>query len=138
MSPATAATLSSPLDEVESAIARHSGRAFGFFRDMRLDSHFQPIYSLAHRRIVGHEALLRAYSAIDRPVGPLQALAAASSDDERVFADRLCRALHLHNYPSQNSIPFSCNATKTDIAYGLAYCASTYNSISFCSHLFCE
>lgn len=92
------AKLGHPLDDITRAIIPEAGRAIGRFRDLRLDSHFQPIYSLAHSRIVGHEALLRARAADGSPVAPLQALASARDDEERVFADRLCRALHLFNY----------------------------------------
>lgn len=96
--PESSATFCTPLDEVEYAISQRAGRAIGHFRGLRLDSHFQPIYSLAHRRIVGHEALLRAQTADGSPIAPPRALASACDDEDRVFADRLCRALHLHNY----------------------------------------
>jgi EAL domain-containing protein (putative c-di-GMP-specific phosphodiesterase class I) len=88
----------SPLDEVERAISIEAGRALGRFRNLRFDSGFQPIYSLPHSRIVGHEALLRATRSDGTALSPLQALAAAQNDAELVFADRLCRALHLCNY----------------------------------------
>ncbi|WP_232219856.1 EAL domain-containing protein [Pseudogulbenkiania sp. MAI-1] len=87
-----------PLDDITRAIFSEAGRAIGRFRDLCLDSHFQPIYSLAHSRIVGHEALLRASAADGSPIPPLQALGCARDDEERVFVDRLCRALHLANY----------------------------------------
>ncbi|GAB3630281.1 diguanylate phosphodiesterase [Pandoraea terrae] len=73
-------------------------RAVGHFRGLRLRSHFQPIYSPAHRRIVGHEALLRATDGGGAAVPPPQAFSTAQNDSELVFLDRLCRALHLHNY----------------------------------------
>jgi EAL domain-containing protein (putative c-di-GMP-specific phosphodiesterase class I) len=88
----------SALGEIESVITSERGYAFGHFRGMRMGSNFQPIYSLAHSRIVGHEALLRASTAAGAAVPPQRALGLACDEEERVFADRLCRALHLHNY----------------------------------------
>lgn len=96
--PLSSSGLCLPLGDITRSILPESGRAIGRFRELSLDSHFQPIYSLAHSRIVGHEALLRARQSDGSPVGPLQALASARGDEERVFLDRLCRALHLANY----------------------------------------
>lgn len=92
-----------PLHDVEQAVATESGRTIGYFRGMRLDSAFQPIFSLPHSRIVGHEALLRATGADGMPVTPPQALGAARGDAEQVFADRLSRAIHVQNYRDSGS-----------------------------------
>ncbi|WP_051711018.1 EAL domain-containing protein [Andreprevotia chitinilytica] len=97
-SPKPSSRAPAPLKEVERVISQETGRAIGHFRGLRLDSAFQPIYSLPHQRIVGHEALLRATNASGNPVPPPVALASAQSAQEEVFADRLCRALHLRNY----------------------------------------
>ncbi|SCK14107.1 EAL domain-containing protein [Vogesella sp. LIG4] len=57
-----------------------------------LDSHFQPIYSLAHRRTVGMEALLRA-SENGEMLGPLQVYERYIRRDERVALDlAVCEA----------------------------------------------
>ncbi|WP_062193658.1 sensor domain-containing phosphodiesterase [Caldimonas taiwanensis] len=66
-----------------------------------LHSHFQPIYSLSHHRAVGHEALLRAVDAQGRAVAPPSVLAAATSPDDLVHLDRLCRLLHVANFSAQ-------------------------------------
>lgn len=64
-----------------------------------LSSHFQPIFSLSHRRPVGHEALMRARDNDQRSVSPLQVLDSVSHDFEQLLElDRLCRALHLANF----------------------------------------
>ncbi|MBA3696775.1 MAG: EAL domain-containing protein [Methylotenera sp.] len=76
-------------------------RAYGYFGGKRLDSAFQPIYSLAHRRIVGHEGLLRASKLGGKNIPPLQVFmgeAGHIGDVQSVFLDRLCRTIHLHNY----------------------------------------
>lgn len=87
------------LDEVQRAIAVVVGRAYGYFKETIIDSAFQPIYSIPHRRIVGHEGLLRATTAQEcLPISPMDVLDSADNDSQSVFLDRLCRAIHMHNY----------------------------------------
>ncbi|AKJ30317.1 EAL domain-containing protein [Caldimonas brevitalea] len=69
--------------------------------DLRFSTHFQPIYSLSHRRAVGHEALLRAQDGAGNPVSPLQVLASAAALGELLEVDRVCRWLHANNFASQ-------------------------------------
>lgn len=87
------------LEDIRRAIAIVVGRAYGYFNETVIDSVFQPIYSIPHRRIVGHEGLLRATTAQEcLPVSPLDVLKDAESIDQSVMLDRLCRVVHLHNY----------------------------------------
>jgi len=63
---------------------------------VRLASHFQPIYSLTHNRVVGHEALLRARdSATDQAIAPLDLFARCADGDELIRLDRAARRQHL-------------------------------------------
>ena len=64
----------------------------------RLASHFQPIFSLSHRRAVGHEALLRATNVQGKPVAPVEVLSSYRSFDELLHVDRTCRWLHASNF----------------------------------------
>src|SRR5712672_3188241 len=67
--------------------------------ELNLSSHFQPIYSLAHRRPVGYEGLIRAVdSASGRRVHPLELFSKAPQGEERIRLDRQCRALHVRNF----------------------------------------
>lgn len=92
--------LRASLGEVQRAVSMIDGRVYGRFKNMLLGSAFQPIYSVPHRRIVGHEGLLRAtLNSVNTP--PLQILDSVADTSESVFLDRLCRTLHLHNYPMQ-------------------------------------
>ena len=89
------------LENIKQSISTKGGRAYGYFAEKRLDSVFQPIYSLAHRRIVGHEGLLRATKLKGKNVPPIQVFngdGSYISDVQSVFLDRLCRTIHLHNY----------------------------------------
>jgi EAL domain-containing protein (putative c-di-GMP-specific phosphodiesterase class I) len=93
--------LRASLDEIQQAMSFSSGRAFGQFKNARIGSVYQPIYSISHRRIVGPEGLLRA-SVKDKAVTPLCLLNNVADTAESVFLDRLCRALHVHNYPAES------------------------------------
>ena len=68
------------------------------FAGCRLASHFQPIYSLAHRQAVAYEGLVRASDAEGRPVAPLALFAMAPRGERRIELDRLCRRLHVENF----------------------------------------
>jgi len=72
------------------------------FGDVTISSHFQPIFSLSHRRIVGHEALMRGHGTDGAPVSPLELLSRANRDYPTLLhLDRLARATHLHNFAAQ-------------------------------------
>src|SRR5690349_24826077 len=66
--------------------------------EFRLTSHFQPIFSLAHRRPVGYEGLIRATSSRGRSVTPYELFSKATQVEARVRLDRQCRALHVRNF----------------------------------------
>ena len=70
----------------------------GQFRNLALHSHFQPIVSLAHRRVVGHEGLLRPRDAEDQPLAPDKLFDSLESDDDIVYLDRLARNIHVRNF----------------------------------------
>lgn len=76
------------------------GHAVESYRDFRLRSAFQPIVSLSHRRVVGYEALLRAAGPDGAPVAPPAVFATTVDGRETVALDRLCRALHVRNFPA--------------------------------------
>lgn len=61
-------------------------------------SHFQPIYSLAHRRLIGVEGLLRAQDIQGRPVPPLELFSPHVPLGQRAALDRHARALHVAHY----------------------------------------
>ncbi len=68
------------------------------FRGLHLRSAFQPIVSLSHRRIVGHEALLRAATTAGEAITPPVVFGMADDIRETVMLDRLCRSLHVRNF----------------------------------------
>lgn len=64
------------------------------FGAVDLASAFQPIYSFSHRRLVGHEALLRATDGDGRPIAPPQLFAACTDLAQLRALDRAARLGH--------------------------------------------
>ncbi|SFB86220.1 EAL domain, c-di-GMP-specific phosphodiesterase class I (or its enzymatically inactive variant) [Marinospirillum celere] len=72
-------------------------------QSMRINSHFQPIVSLTHRRVVGYEALLRATYDNNQPCSPVEAFNLAQLENRIQQFDRQCIANHLNNFAQLNS-----------------------------------
>lgn len=70
--------------------------------DLVLRSVFQPIVSVRGRRVVGHEALLRAESADGDSLTAAEVFLHPQSPEKLVYLDRLCRTLHALNYLQQS------------------------------------
>ena len=70
----------------------------GKFRDFRVASAFQPIFSLSHKNPVGYEALCRPSNADGVAVSPLALFAQVKDESDNVLLDRLCRAVHVRNF----------------------------------------
>lgn len=85
------------LDLCQAEGGQHIARHASFV----LHSHFQPIYSFAHRRVVGHEGLMRAWSDAGKVLSPYTVFASARSESELVTLDRLSRLLHTRNFVTQ-------------------------------------
>lgn len=86
-------------DEAADLVLREEdGRTVGVFGNLLLRSHFQPIFSLAHQRIVGFEALLRAADGDGRAYGPLEVFGGVTDQADTMLLDRLCRATHMRNF----------------------------------------
>ncbi|MDA8382042.1 MAG: EAL domain-containing protein [Betaproteobacteria bacterium] len=90
-------TLAQP-DATEGGTFLVDGRHTGWFGGYSIGSAFQPIFSLAHRRAVGFEGLLRAREGAGAPVPPEQVFRSSGSEGERVRLDRLCRTVHVRNF----------------------------------------
>ncbi len=71
------------------------------YRQLKLTSHFQPIFSISHRRPVGFEGLIRSQNQQGEGLSPLELLAIPESSQDNLSLDRLCRRLHMHNFSRQ-------------------------------------
>ncbi|MBF0285901.1 MAG: EAL domain-containing protein [Magnetococcales bacterium] len=87
---------------VVAPVMRHGARSWTRFQDYALSSVFQPIFSLAHRRVVGYEALLRANDGQGRAVPPLALFETAHHAGVSTPLDRAARTLHVENFAAQN------------------------------------
>jgi EAL domain-containing protein (putative c-di-GMP-specific phosphodiesterase class I) len=67
-----------------------------------LRSAFQPVLSIAHKRIVGYEALLRATDANGQAVTPDELFSAAHSFNSALTLEQLTRCVHFSNFAQQN------------------------------------
>ncbi|MFC0350033.1 EAL domain-containing protein [Undibacterium danionis] len=79
------------------------GRVTARFFNARLSSVFQPIRSSDNLNLLGHEAFVRTFSVNDQGLSILKLLEHATTDDESVELDRLCRLLHVINFFRQTS-----------------------------------
>lgn len=87
------------LDRIESATdCDAQGVVRGCFGAVRLESRFQPIFSLPHQRAVGYEALMRPSLPGGEPLSPPAVFGGAREISEAVRLDRLCRNLHVRNF----------------------------------------
>jgi EAL domain-containing protein (putative c-di-GMP-specific phosphodiesterase class I) len=92
------ALLSAQFDDLLARIESDGDAAVAWHAGLRYSSHYQPIYSLSHGRVVGHEALLRAHDAEGRPVPPPRVFDVGGSFPELLVRDRLARLLHVSNH----------------------------------------
>lgn len=68
------------------------------YQGLALKTALQPIFSLSHKRVVGYEALIRAFDNDNSSVLPMHLFELAATDAENLLLDRLCRYLHISNY----------------------------------------
>ena len=92
-------------DRIDAALRSDADHTFAAFGTLKLDSHFQPIFSLAHQRVIGFEALLRATDHEGRSRTPLEVFGAVHSRADTILLDRLCRSVHLHNFVQHGTAP---------------------------------
>jgi EAL domain-containing protein (putative c-di-GMP-specific phosphodiesterase class I) len=89
--------MTGPIGRMIEQATRMSGAGLYDFNGCTLTSAFQPIYCAAECRPIGYEALVRASDANGNGVRPAE-LFASAKDEEVVFLDWACRALHLRNF----------------------------------------
>ena len=79
-------------------VEKIDGRLTGYVDNLKLYSAYQPIFSLAHKRIVGYEALLRARKTDGSWTSPAPLFEQKKSTFDLIFLDRLSRYIHVHNF----------------------------------------
>lgn len=86
------------LEGVEKATVATPDSVIGQFRNLVLHSHFQPIISLVHHRVVGYEGLVRPRDPAGQAVAPDVLFDSVGTDEDVVFLDRLARNIHVRNF----------------------------------------
>lgn len=94
-------TMPCDLAGIQTMLVSESGRTFGNYGEARVTSCFQPVFSLAHGRAVGFEALLRARDAKDNAVAPVVMFDQSEDFDEILLLDRLSCMVHVNNFLQQ-------------------------------------
>jgi EAL domain-containing protein (putative c-di-GMP-specific phosphodiesterase class I) len=93
------------LEYVQSLIVSKNNQAVGRYGQTSITSQYQPIFSLAHSRIVGHEALIRAFDNRGHAIPTHEVLGYPRNFNESLLLDRLSRTLHIQNFLNQGSNP---------------------------------
>ncbi len=86
------------LEGIERATIASPDGVIGRFQNLLLHSHFQPVISLVHHRVVGYEGLVRPRDDAGQPIPPNALFDRLASDDDTVFLDRLARNIHVSNF----------------------------------------
>jgi EAL domain-containing protein (putative c-di-GMP-specific phosphodiesterase class I) len=86
------------VDFIDRLSSRINGQTYGVFKGCRLSSAYQPIFSLAHKRIVGYEALVRAEDHQRKTIRADVLFRQEICISDIVLLDRLCRYIHINNF----------------------------------------
>jgi len=90
-----------PFDQADPAPIAEDRQVTGEFSGLTLQSVFQPIFSPAHGRAVGYEALVRAQGPGNLPVSPVDLFQMPKNANEDCLLDCVCRSVHLSNFIAQ-------------------------------------
>lgn len=90
--------MSDSLLKIERSIRESDGFLTARFAQYTLFSLFQPIYSFAHKRLVGCEGLTRCVDKTGRLIPPGRLFGSTKSIQDTIHLDRLMRALHVGNF----------------------------------------
>jgi EAL domain-containing protein (putative c-di-GMP-specific phosphodiesterase class I) len=86
---------------VDNSILKNDDSFFNF-NNFTITTHFQPIFSLSHKKIIGHEALMRG-TCFNKQVSPLEIINSVKDDYSSTLAlDRLAISTHLKNFTNQS------------------------------------
>lgn len=88
------------LERATALVSKGAGWVDAPFDSLTLTSHFQPILSVAQRKVVGYEGLLLAHNASGQTIRPETLFGMAADPAENLYLDLLSRALHLRNFPA--------------------------------------
>jgi EAL domain-containing protein (putative c-di-GMP-specific phosphodiesterase class I) len=89
-------------DLTVSQIVKHTrvdnGKTFGIFNAHYLSTSLQPVFSIAHKSVVGYEALVRS----EYSVNLADLFSPKQGESSFILLDRLCRYIHVRNFLTLN------------------------------------
>lgn len=83
---------------IDSLLTQGSAGWSASYQGLTLKTALQPIFSISHKRVIGYEALVRAFDTDCASVLPVHLFQLPTDAAENLFLDRLCRHLHVQNY----------------------------------------
>lgn len=87
---------------IQQTTEQHHSFLNGKIDDLTLFTALQPIFSIAHKRVVGYEALLRVQNAKKEWISPAPLFEKSQDPFSGVHLDRLCRYIHVNNFLNMN------------------------------------
>ncbi len=96
MTPPLTPASTNDLQRILELLETSDSQTVGHFAGLTLRSHFQPIFSISHNRMIGCEGLMRPTDGDGNAVAPLVALGREAS--HVMTMDRLASAVHAHNF----------------------------------------
>lgn len=84
-------------EDISASLGFYNGSHCARYDEYRLFSAFQPIYSIAHKRIVGLEGLLRGVDAEGSLIPPWKLFNQIDKDNV-LLLDKLCQVVHVDNF----------------------------------------
>jgi len=86
------------LGEIQKATNQLAENFISSYENFNLISHYQPIYSIDHQKIIGYEALIRVKNEFDENISPDELFDTPFDEKSSIYLDRLCRYTHVANY----------------------------------------
>lgn len=83
---------------IQNMLTEKSGRASASFKGMDLETVFQPIFSLPHKRAIGFDASLSSIDSEGNPVSAKTLFGPGQSESETSVLDLLSITMHVHNF----------------------------------------
>lgn len=91
------------LERISALVPKSPGWAEVPFSSLKLSSHFQPILSVAQRKVIGYEGLLLAHNESGQTLRPETLFGMTGDVAENLYLDLLARALHIRNFPAMGA-----------------------------------
>ncbi|MBF0380744.1 MAG: EAL domain-containing protein [Magnetococcales bacterium] len=93
-----------PIEDFISVIEQEGDSYISQYRDLKISSVFQPIFSPSHHKVIGYEGLLRGIDKNGNAITPNKIFAMPDSPQESLYLDRLSRFLHVRNFSRSSLI----------------------------------